>query len=115
MLDVSRQRFEELVGEALDEIPPELLGLLDNVVIQVADRDPDDPALLGVYHGTALTERLSDYTFALPDAITVYRLPILEMCVDEDEVAREVAITVVHELGHHFGIDEERLHELGWG
>ena len=112
---MSRQRFEELVGEALDAIPPELLGLLDNVVIQVADEDPDEPSLLGVYHGTALTDRDSDYTFALPDTITLYRVPILAMCEDEDDVAREVAITVVHEIGHHFGIDERRLHDLGWG
>jgi predicted Zn-dependent protease with MMP-like domain len=115
MLDVSPRRFEELVGDALDAIPPELLRLLDNVVIQVADEDPDEPSLLGVYNGTALTDRLSDYTFVLPDTITVYRRPILAMCDDEDEVADEVAITVVHELGHHFGIDEERLHDLGWG
>ena len=115
MVDVSPSRFEELVGEALDSIPTELLRVLDNVVIQVADEDPDEPTLLGVYQGTALTERLSDYTFALPDTITVYRLPITAMCADEDEVAREVAITVVHEIGHHFGIDEQRLHELGWG
>lgn len=115
MLDVSPQRFEELVGEALDAIPPELLGLLDNVVIQVADEDSDEPSLLGVYHGTALTDRGGDYTFALPDTITVYRLPILAICDDEEDVAREVAITVVHEIGHHFGIDERRLHDLGWG
>ena len=115
MLDVSADRFEELVDDALDSIPVGLLAMLDNVVIQVEDRDPDDPALLGVYQGTALTDRLSDYTFALPDTITVFRLPIVAVCDDEAEVAREVAITVVHEIGHHFGIDEERLHELGWG
>ena len=115
MVDVSPSRFEELVGEALDSIPSELLRVLDNVVIQVADEDQDEPTLLGVYRGTALTERLLDYTFALPDTITVYRPPITAMCADEDEVAREVAITVVHEIGHHFGIDEQRLHELGWG
>ena len=113
--DVSPRRFEELVDDALDSIPRELLGVLDNVVIQTADEDPDEPTLLGVYRGTALTDRLSDYTFALPDTITVYRRPIVAVCNDEDEVAREVAITVVHEIGHHFGIDEERLHELGWG
>jgi predicted Zn-dependent protease with MMP-like domain len=115
MLDVSPRRFEELVGDALDAVPPELLRLLDNVVIQVAEEDPDEPELLGVYNGTALTERLSDYTFALPDTITLFRLPIVDACADEQEVAREVAVTVVHEIGHHFGIDEERLHELGWG
>lgn len=115
MLTVSRSRFDVLVDDALDTIPDELLAVLDNVVVQTADEDPDDPHLLGVYRGTALTERLSDYTFALPDTITVFRLPILAMCENEEEVAREVAITVVHEIGHHFGLDEERLHELGWG
>jgi predicted Zn-dependent protease with MMP-like domain len=115
VLEVSQERFEELVDDALDSVPADLLALLDNVVIQVADVDPDDPSLLGVYQGTALTERLSDYTFALPDTITVFRLPIVAVCDDEESVAREVAITVVHEIGHHFGIDEERLHELGWG
>ena len=114
MLDVSRRRFGELVDDALDSIPAELLRLLDNVVVQVADEHPDDPDLLGLYEGIALTDRGSDYTFALPDTITVFRLPILATCADEAEVAREVAITVVHELGHHFGIDDERLHELGW-
>ena len=115
MLSVSRSRFDVLVDDALDTIPERLLGMLDNVVVQTADEDPDDPALLGIYRGTALTDRLSDYTFSLPDTITIYRLPILAQCDDEEEVAREVAITVVHEIGHHFGIDEERLHELGWG
>ena len=114
MLDISAERFSDLVGEALDAIPPELLKLLDNVVIQVADADPVDPSLLGLYEGTALTERDHDYVFTTPDQITVYRLPLLEMCANEAEVADEVAITVVHELGHHFGIDDDRLHELGW-
>ncbi len=115
VLDISASRFEELVGEALDSIPAPLLALLDNLVIQVEDIDPGDPSLLGVYNGTALTDRLSDYTFALPDTVTVFRLPIVAICDDEEAVAREVAITVVHEIGHHFGIDERRLHELGWG
>lgn len=115
MLEISRRRFAELVDDALDSIPQALMGLLDNVVVQIAERDDEDPDLLGVYQGVALTERGSDYTFALPDTITIFRLPLLEMCEDEDEVAEEVAVTVVHEIGHHFGIDEERLHELGWG
>jgi predicted Zn-dependent protease with MMP-like domain len=114
MLNIPAERFEELVGEALDEIPAGLLKLLDNVVIQVADAHPGQPSLLGLYEGTALTERDHDYVFAAPDQITIYRLPLLQMCADEDEVAAEVAITVVHELGHHFGIDDQRLHELGW-
>ncbi len=112
---MSRSRFEVLVDDALDTIPEQLLALLDNVVIQVSDRDADDPSLLGLYHGISLAERGHDYTFALPDTITIYRDAILDICADEDEVAREVAVTVVHEIGHHFGIEEERLHELGWG
>ena len=115
VLDVSHRRFEELVDDALDTVPDELLRLLDNVIIQVADEDENNPELLGVYRGVALTERGHDYSFELPDTITIFRLPILAMCTDEAEVADEVATTVVHEIGHHFGIDEERLHEFGWG
>ncbi|MGX7677303.1 metallopeptidase family protein [Jatrophihabitans sp. DSM 45814] len=115
MVEISQEEFENLVGEALDRIPSGLLKLLDNVVIRVEDADPGEPGLLGVYRGIALTERTSDYVFELPDTITVYRLPILAIAQDLDDVQREVAITVVHEIGHHFGIDERRLHELGWG
>jgi predicted Zn-dependent protease with MMP-like domain len=114
---MSPRRFEELVGEALDEVPPELLDLMDNVVILVADDPPPDQPrdLLGLYEGHALTERGWDYSGVLPDRITIYRRPTLAICSDEDEVREEVATTVVHEIAHHFGIEEERLHELGWG
>jgi predicted Zn-dependent protease with MMP-like domain len=112
---MTRARFDELVSDALDTIPAELARAMDNVVVLVEDRDPDDPGLLGLYHGIALTERSSSYGGVLPDRITIYRDPILDMCVDEDEVVHEVAVTVVHEIAHHFGIDEETLHELGWG
>lgn len=88
---------------------------MDNVVVLVADRNPADPHLLGLYEGIALTERTTSYSFVLPDRITIYQDPIVDMCEDEDEVVREVAVTVVHEVAHHFGIDEETLHELGWG
>jgi len=111
---MTRGRFDELVSDALDTIPAELARAMDNVVVLVEDRDPDDPGLLGLYHGIALTERSSSYGGVLPDRITIYRDPILEMCHDEDEVVEEVAVTVVHEIAHHFGIDEETLHELGW-
>ncbi len=108
------QRFEELVSEALDLIPPELAAAFDNVVVLVADRHPEDPELLGLYEGIALTDRDSTYAGALPDTVTIFRDSLLEFCETEDEVVEEVAITVIHELAHHFGIDDERLHELGW-
>jgi predicted Zn-dependent protease with MMP-like domain len=112
---MTRQRFEELVGDALDLIPPEFAAAMDNVVILVEDRDPEHPSLLGLYHGVALTERTSHYGGVLPDRITIYREAILDICHDEQDVVEEVAITVVHEIAHHFGIDDARLHELGWG
>ena len=108
------RRFEELVADALDAVPAELTGLMDNVVVLVEDEAPDDPDLLGLYEGVALTERGYDYGGVLPDRILVYRSPILAMCETEEEVVNEVVITVVHEIAHHFGIDDERLHELGW-
>nr|WP_133904187.1 metallopeptidase family protein [Actinophytocola oryzae] len=112
---MTRQRFEELVGDALDLIPPEFAKAMDNVVILVEDREPENPTLLGLYHGVALTERTSHYGGVLPDRITIYREAILDICHDEQDVVEEVAITVVHEIAHHFGIDDARLHELGWG
>ena len=113
-MDVTRRRFEELVADALDEVPEQLTRLMDNVVVLVEDRDPEDPTLLGLYEGVALTERGHDYGGTLPDRITLYRAAILDVCDTEDDVVDEVAITVVHEIAHHFGIDDARLHELGW-
>jgi predicted Zn-dependent protease with MMP-like domain len=113
---MGRKRFEELVGEALDEVPAELLDLMDNVVILVEDEPGgDDADLLGIYEGFDLTRRGWEYSGVLPDRIIIYRKPTLRICETEDEVVEEVAITVVHEIAHHFGIDDERLHELGWG
>jgi predicted Zn-dependent protease with MMP-like domain len=114
-VDMSRERFEELVGEALDEVPVELLTMMNNVVVLVEDDPPDGADLLGLYEGTALTDRGWDYAGVLPDRITIYRLPTLRVCDSETDVIDEVAITVVHEIAHHFGIDDHRLHELGWG
>jgi predicted Zn-dependent protease with MMP-like domain len=114
-VDMSRERFEELVGEALDEVPAELLSMMNNVVFMVEDAPPDGSDLLGLYEGTALTNRGWDYAGVLPDRITIYRLPTLRVCETETDVIDEVAITVVHEIAHHFGIDDHRLHELGWG
>jgi predicted Zn-dependent protease with MMP-like domain len=113
VIEVSRIRFEQLVAEALDTVPPELAQVMDNVVVVVVD-DPPEPDLLGLYTGIPLTERGDWYSGVLPDRIEIYRNPICAMCATEDEVIEEVKITVVHEIAHHFGIDDDRLHELGW-
>lgn len=113
MLD--EREFERLVGQALDSIPEQLMALLDNVAIFIED-EGDEPDLLGLYEGVPLTERGDSYfgTALLPDAITVFRLPILRICDSPEQVVDEVRITVVHEVAHHFGIDDDRLHDLGW-
>jgi len=114
---MTREEFEEAVSEGLDLIPEELARAMSNVVVLVEDDPPaDDPSLLGLYEGTPLTER-GDWWAAgsLPDRITIFRNPTLAMCDSPEDVAEEVAVTVVHEVAHHFGIDDEKLHELGWG
>lgn len=112
---MSREEFEEAVGDALDQVPEQLMDQLDNVVFLVEDEPPsDEPDLLGVYDGIPLTERDSGWP-QLPDRITIFRGPLLRMCVDREELLEEIAITVVHEIAHHFGIDDAALHELGWG
>lgn len=108
------RRFDELVSDALDLIPPELAAAMDNVVVLVADRHEEDDELLGLYEGVALTERDSDYSGALPDTITIYRDALLDVCGSDEELVEQVAITVIHEIAHHFGIDDDRLDELGW-
>jgi predicted Zn-dependent protease with MMP-like domain len=114
-MELDRGSFEALVEEALDGIPDEIASLVQNVVVLVEDEPPpDDPDLLGVYDGVSLTERGGDHT-GLPDRITIFRRPLLDMCADADELVREVRITVVHEIAHHFGIDDRRLHQLGYG
>ena len=116
MLDIPASDFEELVAQALDEVPPELAALMDNVAVFVEDEaKPGDPELLGLYEGTPLTERDSMYTGVLPDRIIIFRGPILRICDTAEDVVEEVRITVVHEIAHHFGIDDDRLHELGYG
>jgi predicted Zn-dependent protease with MMP-like domain len=116
MVTMSRAEFERAVEEALDLIPDDLAELIDNVVVLVEDDPPgDDPDLLGLYDGTALTDRGSNWGYAdLPDRIFIYMNPTLEVCETKEDVRDEVAVTVIHEIAHHFGIDDERLHELGW-
>lgn len=112
---MSDEHFEELVSEALDEIPVELARAIDNVVVLVEPRHDEEPELLGLYQGIALTERDSHYAGSLPDTISIYRDAILDICDTDDDVVHEVLVTVVHEIAHYFGIEEERLHQLGWG
>lgn len=117
MQPLPQDHFEELVGDALDGVPPELMKLLDNVAFFVEVEPPaDDAELLGIYEGTPLTERDSGWeSGSLPDRIILYSGPLSRMCVDEDELREEIAVTVVHEIAHHFGIDDDTLHDLGWG
>ena len=110
---LGEQEFEELVVDALDEIPEQLHALMDNVSIVIEDRHEDED-LLGLYEGVPLTEREDYGGLVMPDRITVYRVPLCEMCETPEEIVDEVRITVVHELAHHFGIDDDELHRLGW-
>ncbi|WP_203568431.1 metallopeptidase family protein [Aestuariimicrobium ganziense] len=115
-VEISDDEFDACVEDALDQVPDELLDLVDNCVVLVEDEPPpDDPGLLGLYEGVPLTERDSHYAGVLPDRIFIYRGPLTRMCEDRDDLVDEITITVVHEIAHHFGIEDERLHELGWG
>lgn len=113
MVEMDDAEFENLVGEALDSIPPELTADMDNVVILIEPHHPTE-SLYGLYQGVALTERTANYAGHLPDTITIYRDPILAHAHTADEVRRQVRITVIHEIAHHFGIDDEHLGEWGW-
>ena len=113
MIYVDPDRFEEMVATALDELPEELGRLMRNVAVTV-EHNPGPPGLLGLYQGVPLTNRTTQYAGVLPDRITIYRLAICRVCRTEDEVREQVRRTVIHEVGHHFGIDDDRLRELGW-
>jgi len=113
VVEVERERFEELVADALDGIPEELGSYMANVGVFVEDRSPMR-GLLGLYEGVPLTQRGISYSGLMPDRITIYRLPICGICTTEEEVVQEVRRVVIHEVGHHFGISDPRLRELGW-
>ena len=108
--------FESLVVDELDQLPDDMVDGLENVVFVVEDR-PEDGSLdlLGLYDGAPHTERDAYGGRVLPDRIILYRLPLCAEAADHDELADEVLVTVVHEVAHHFGIDDDRLAELGWG
>jgi len=120
MMRMSREEFEKAVARALDDLPEEIAALLDNVAVVVEDDptdedileaglDPKQDTLFGLYHGVALTERSASWGMELPDRIVVYRLPLLDACADRIELIREIRDTVVHEVGHFFGLDEDDL------
>ncbi|AKK12062.1 metallopeptidase family protein [Corynebacterium uterequi] len=115
MYRVDDARFDEMVDDALDAIPEAFARRMRNLVVLVEERNDDDPTLLGLYVGTPLPERHHDHTGYLPDTIFIYRDALEEFCSTEAELAEEVLVTVLHEVGHYFGMDEDHLHELGWG
>ena len=113
MIEVAPERFEEMVAAALDGLPADLGRLMSNVAVTV-QHEPGPPGLLGLYQGIPLTSRTSGYAGVLPDRITIYRQAICAVCASEDEVVTQVRRTVIHEVGHHFGITDARLRDLGW-
>ena len=113
VIDVDPERFEEMVVEALDGLPDELGRLMSNVAV-VVEHGRGPRGLLGLYRGIPLTRRTTTYAGVLPDRITIYRRAICALCDSEVEVVEQVRRTVVHEVGHHFGIGDARLRELGW-
>jgi predicted Zn-dependent protease with MMP-like domain len=113
VIEVDQDRFEDMVSEALDRLPEELGQLMSNVAVTV-EHGRGHPGLLGLYEGIPLTSRTTAYSGVLPDRITIYRRAICAICDSEQEVADQVRRTVIHEVAHHFGIDDARLTELGW-
>ncbi len=105
--------FEDQVRAALDELPPHIAQALENIAVVVEDENPEDPDLLGLYHGVPLPER-GDMAGALPDKISIYKIPLEESFADPAELREEIRITVLHELAHYFGLDENRIAELGY-
>ncbi|MFV0463743.1 MAG: metallopeptidase family protein [Nostocoides sp.] len=114
MVDICADEFDAAVGYALTLIPPDLMALVENVAVFIDDEPPtEEPDLLGLYEGTPLPER--DGSWALPDRITVFAGPLSRMCDTREQLIEEITVTIIHEVAHYFGIDDERLHELGWG
>jgi len=109
---MTEAEFEEHVRAALDDVPPELARMLDNVAVVVEDENVEEPDIFGWYDGLGPTRERAG---ALPDRVVIYRLPLVESFPDPEELRREIRITVLHEVGHFFGLDEERIRELGYG
>ena len=114
-VDVSPARFAALVGDALDSIPEDIASKMDNIAVVVDDFAPPG-RLLGLYEGIPLTSRANygEGRMVMPDRVTIFRRSICAICETDEEVVEQVRFTVIHEVGHHFGLSDERLHELGW-
>ncbi|MDR0990369.1 MAG: metallopeptidase family protein [Propionibacteriaceae bacterium] len=114
-LEITDDEFDDLVAEALDRIPESFWDKVENVVVLVEPTPPpDEPDLLGYYDGIPLSERDSGYAGVLPDRVVLFRQPLIEMSQDRDDLAAEIAITVIHEIGHFFGFDDDELDRFGW-
>ncbi len=116
---MNRREFSRTVDAVLAELPEWVLERIDNLVVVVEDRptrdqDPEDHGILGVYEGVSLADRGVDYFGYAPDRIVIFYQPHLELGLDDDDLADEIRVTVLHEIAHHLGIDDRRLHELGW-
>jgi len=114
--NLTRAEFEEAIRDAIDALPPDFKANIENVAIIVEDNQPPGTPglLLGLYRGIPLTKRGNDWAGVLPDTITIYREPIIRICKTRNEVVERISITILHEIGHYFGIDDAKLHELGW-
>lgn len=115
VVELSAEEFERLVEDALDQIPPEIAAVVDNVAVLVQEQAPaEDPDLLGLYDGVAMPDQGMGDGLQPPAQILIFSDNLQQMCETREELVREVRITVVHEIAHHFGIDDDRLHELGY-
>lgn len=115
MLPVGDEAFEGMIDDALDTIPDHFAQHMRNMVILARDYNPDNPTLLGLFEGVPLTEQHSNHSGYLPDAVFIYKNALEAVCEDEDQLRHEVKVTVLHEVGHYFGMEEHELHALGWG
>lgn len=113
VITVDEADFDEMVGAAMDSLPAEFARLIENVAILI-EHGPGPRGLLGLYEGIPLTSRTTNYAGVMPDRITIYQRAICALCDTEADVVEEVRRTVIHEVGHYFGISDARLHELGW-
>ncbi len=115
MTPVSQDEFEEMINSALDTIPEQFARHMTNLVVLARDFNEDNPTLLGLFEGVPLPEQHANHTGYLPDAVFIYKEALEAICEDADQLREEVTVTVLHEVGHYFGLEEHELHELGWG